>query len=99
LQAGVEQVFTALDGPDAVPAEVAVWPNPAVGALNIAIGSEGLPVVVRMVDMVGRSVLSQSWPAGRSAAVLAVGDLPRGTYLLILENATGERQVQRVLLN
>lgn len=99
LQAGVEQVFTALDGPDAAPAEVAVWPNPAVGALNIAIGSEGLPVAVRMVDMVGRSVLSQSWPAGRSAAVLAVGDLPRGTYLLILENATGERQVQRVLLN
>jgi len=72
---------------------VAVYPNPARGAVQLRwpIGVASGPVV--LVDMLGRVV--RRWPAATS--LLPVQDLPRGVYVLRTE-LSGRPLTQRLVL-
>ena len=100
LQAGVEQVFVALDdlGPAAEPA-FSAWPNPAQDALTLA--WSGLEPAERwsIVDLSGRVLRTGSWPQGMNRFPCSVADLPRGMALVVVETTEGRRELQRIVLH
>lgn len=100
LQAGVEEVFTAIGGEvEGGEATMAVWPNPAGSSVTVS-AKEGLdPKGIRMMDLAGRVVLERTWNPGALRMDLAVADQPRGIYLLILEAEGGAIVTRRLQLN
>ena len=101
LQAGVEQVFVGVDEGLAAeePGAFKVWPNPATFDVTIQVNGIGQPVSAKVVDLMGRDVHTARWPDGAARLSLGVGDLPRGTYLLVIEDAMGGLHAERILLN
>lgn len=98
LQAGVEQVFVAVEeGAEPLAPSVRIWPNPAQDRLTVM----GAEPAVRwsVVDLSGRVLEAGLWPQGTDRMDLAVGDLPRGMALVVVEFAHGRRSIQRIALH
>ena len=77
-----------------------VFPNPANDQLKISLPEwESAPVEVRLLDLLGRTqrlARLSEWSA--TPYTLEVGDLPAGTYLLRLRNASGDFRGAKVML-
>ena len=98
LQAGVEQVFVAVEeGAEPLATSVRIWPNPAQDRLTVM----GAEPAVRwsVVDLSGRVLEAGLWPQGTDRMDLAVGDLPRGMALVVVEFAHGRRSIHRIALH
>ncbi len=88
--------LTAINQPTGLPgdgnsnpnaADLAVWPNPATGALHVeARAPEAGPFTLTLLDALGRPVLTQTAPAAsgttRRTATLDLSGLPTGLYVL-----------------
>jgi len=76
-----------------------VYPNPAIGELNIGFGSILESGVLRLLDINGRQV--RTWDVADSQHVyLNVANLPAGFYLLHVERESGQTpEVIKVLLS
>jgi len=73
----------------AVTAKVSAFPNPFGSVLSLGITKDDdEPVQVRVMDMTGQTVLSNTYKAGRSTviALTEVGNLAVGTYLVAVYN-------------
>jgi hypothetical protein len=81
--------------------EVSVSPNPASTQLRINLGELAGDEVMKMrlVDLNGRTVLSQTWTlaAGPHARDIHLPELPSGVYRLLLTNNSGGRVVPVVI--
>ena len=101
LQAGVDDVFVAVEEQDNAPEASALeaWPNPASGQLTLAWSGMDRPVHWSLVDLSGRTLDAGSWPLGSDRTVLAVPDLPRGLALVVIEGADGTRTTRRIALH
>ena len=101
LQAGLDDVFVAVEDGDAVPAmeTVTVWPNPARAALNVAWSGVDRPERWSVVDLSGRVLDAGMWPLGADRMVLATADFPRGMALVVIEGADGRRTIRRIALH
>ena len=100
LQAGVEDVFTAVDAVTMeAQAAIAVWPNPAADALTISADERMQPRRILMVDMTGRTLMETLWTPGAQQMQLGVSDQQRGAYLLLVEDIQGALYTRRILLN
>ena len=71
--------------------DLAVFPNPATDYINLTyeVKNSG-EVAVQVIDMTGRTVISQMMNAvsGANQERLSVGNLPAGTYQVILSRGT-----------
>jgi hypothetical protein len=70
--------------PCQLPLQVAVGPNPTAGQLFInATLVEPIPLLVRVQDLAGRTVLTRSWQAaaGFNRFAIDLGKLPAGLYM------------------
>lgn len=75
-----------------------VMPNPAQGNLTLVFGAPlPLPSVLTVNDLMGRTLLERTVPAGTLRMDHDLGGQAKGTYLLRVSNAQGE-QVRRVVL-
>jgi hypothetical protein len=99
LQAGVEQVFVALDEFSEAEPSLHAWPNPAADVLQLAVDTDFGAQEIRCLDLTGREVMLSRWAPGSDRMHLAVADLSRGTYLVVVSNDRGDRLVERVLLH
>lgn len=99
LQAGVEQVFVALNDLKEVEPAVYAWPNPATDVLQLAVGADFDAQEMRCLDLMGREVLFHRWTPGSDQMHFSVADLPRGTYLVVVFNDLGDRLVERIVLH
>ena len=101
LQAGVDDVFVAVEEQDNAPKASALeaWPNPASGQLTLAWSGMDRPVHFSLVDLSGRTLDAGPWPLGSDRQVLAVADLPRGLALVVIEGADGTRTTRRIALH
>jgi len=71
---------------------VVLFPNPATGSFTIeGVGSE--VVGVDLLDAAGRSV--KHW---RTAGVCGIADVPPGAYAVSIEQADGDRIVERLIV-
>ena len=71
---------------------VVLFPNPATGSFTIeGVGSE--VVGVDLLDAAGRSV--KHW---RTAGVCGIADVPPGAYMVSIEQADGDRIVERLIV-
>lgn len=84
-------ILTAARPAAAAPA-LAVYPNPAGSTATVLIPAGGGRLA--LLDALGRPVYRQTLAAG--ATPLPLGQLPAGSYLLVLHTPTG-RQVQRLV--
>ena len=98
LQAGVDQVFVAVEDPGEA-AEVKVWPNPARDRLSVVWSSIDRPMHWSVMDLSGRTLEAGLWPAGADRMDMSVADLPRGMALLVIETDQGRREIQRIALD
>lgn len=101
LQAGVEEVFVAVeDGHEDVasPPALRVWPNPVSDRMHLSVPMGFDPTAIRCMDMMGREMLNAHWPIGQTRTVLSMGDLPKGTFLVVVENDLGGRMMERILI-
>ena len=99
LQAGVEEVFTSLGEEPEAEGTFRLWPNPAKGRLSVAWTGVSQPRLLRVVDMMGRTVSEVDWMYGQEQMTIGVAEQPRGPYLVMVEDERGVVRVQRVLLN
>jgi hypothetical protein len=99
LQAGVEQVFVTLDDVQVAKGALQIWPNPASGEVFLSVDAGFDPREVQCVDLTGRQISTTIWPQGIDRIRLSVGDLPRGTYLVVVRNGRGDRTVERIILH
>lgn len=71
-------------------AQIKVWPNPFAETVQVSITSEtNSKVVIRLNDISGKTVLTQSQTVGRGVNQLAVRNLqsiPKGAYILEIYN-------------
>src|SRR5690606_27422856 len=75
-----------------------VMPNPAQGAVTLVFGAPlALPSLLTVNDLMGRTLLERTVPAGTLRMDHDLGGQAKGTYLLRMSNAQGE-QVRRVVL-
>lgn len=79
-------------GFDPVPAvSLTLWPNPVRDYLHLAwVGGDMAGGTLSVYDMMGRCIATESVGVQESAT-LSVAALPRGTYLLVLQDARGGR--------
>jgi hypothetical protein len=76
-----------------------VYPNPASGALNIAIVLEkGSHAVMNLFDMTGRLVRTESLDDQSTLLVVNVADLPEGVYFCRIHSSTGILTEQKVVV-
>ena len=84
---------TATQQQRALAARLAVFPNPAAGAVRVALGGLGPqgPAALALLDALGRVVLAASAPvaAGQLAAELDLHGVPPGLYLLRVTTREG----------
>lgn len=101
LQAGVDDVFVAVEEQDNAPVASALeaWPNPASGQLTLAWSGVDRPERWSVVDLSGRVLDAGMWPLGADRTVLAVADLPRGLALVVIEGVDGTRITRRIALH
>ena len=99
LQAGLDDVFVAVEDEEPAMDALAVWPNPAREALNVAWSGVDKPERWSMVDLSGRVLDAGMWPLGADRMVLATADLPRGMALVVIEGADGTRTTRRIALH
>ncbi|GAA4348683.1 hypothetical protein GCM10023185_04820 [Hymenobacter saemangeumensis] len=77
---------TAVAAPIVVPA-LHIYPNPACGLTTLQLVPARSGRAGRVLDALGRVVLSFRVPAGAASVVLDVPDLPAGTYIVRVEEA------------
>ena len=99
LQAGVEEVFVAVEETEQVPVGVAIWPNPARDRLNVQWQGETVPIGWYVMDLSGRQLDAGRWPDGAAVMELGTGDLPRGMALLVIEGPAGRTTTRRIVLH
>ncbi|MBL7827665.1 MAG: T9SS type A sorting domain-containing protein [Saprospiraceae bacterium] len=75
-----------------IPTFLSAHPNPAGEILNVRLTqpftSKGLQLAV--LDVLGRKVLSKTWPAEADTSTMSVGQLPPGFYFLAAYGAQGQ---------
>ena len=81
-----ESVSSAFE-PNANPAHIDIYPNPASQAISIRVATEIQAIKVSVSDMLGRELLQQEIPNGGQ---LEVATLPSGMYLLHAIAADGK---------
>lgn len=64
----------------------ALYPNPVTDRLTIALDPDIAADRINVLDVIGRIVLSDSIPSGKTEITLFLADLAPGTYLLSLED-------------
>ena len=78
-----------------------IWPNPAGETINVVVAENIKVAKVRVYEVTGRVVLSQSpqppSPRGRRLSVDVNGLVP-GMYLIEVETDSGQREVKRVVI-
>lgn len=69
-------------------AGVQIFPNPAerIMTINILPDKKGLPVKIRLYDMVGREVKTEDLLPGQTGYQLDISGLPRGLYAVLIES-------------
>ena len=75
-----------------------IWPNPANGELNLGVThplENG--TMARVLGMDGKMLLSFLVAPGRSTAVISIGTLAAGSYLLVIENTDGIARTHRFI--
>lgn len=80
-----------------VATEVRVWPIPADDILRIAVDGQ-LPRVLRLVNMLGQTVLEVS-ASGEREFALQVADLPAGGYSLQILTEDNVLIAKRIVLS
>ncbi|MFD1870967.1 T9SS type A sorting domain-containing protein [Hymenobacter bucti] len=75
-----------------------VYPNPAHGQVYVRLEAARRPRQVRLLDGVGRVVLTRGALAQAATLVLTTAALPAGTYLLRVDYETGNPVTRRLTL-
>ncbi|TNE69099.1 MAG: T9SS type A sorting domain-containing protein, partial [Bacteroidetes bacterium] len=79
--------------------EFSLAPNPATETVRLTFGTAlRCETRVQLFDAAGRQVRYSQLAAGAFSGTLAVQDLPRGLYILAVDNAEG-RGVKKLILN
>ncbi|MGZ3863087.1 MAG: phospholipase D-like domain-containing protein [Bacteroidia bacterium] len=73
--------FSGIDAYDYGREQVAVYPNPANGILNISVKNAGVQLTVKIIDQLGNVVKENTVFAGDTVSV-GVDDLPVGLYFV-----------------
>ncbi|MBL7951072.1 MAG: trypsin-like peptidase domain-containing protein [Flavobacteriales bacterium] len=95
---GYDPAVTAVDEAASGPSML-LTPNPSSGTVNVMLPNLGKNVVeLRVVDAVGRVILSGSVAAGTPWTALDLSGHPNGLYLVQASSA-GVRVVERLVLN
>jgi len=92
--------FTVIEAPNAIstvatPASFSVFPNPAKGSLIVTTAQIQRGTTLTLTDAFGREVLNERMNS--TTHTLAVGELPRGVYMVTLRSGTS-KEAQRVVL-
>ncbi|MFZ5431575.1 MAG: T9SS type A sorting domain-containing protein [Bacteroidota bacterium] len=75
--------------------EIRIYPNPSGGKMYINAGNLHGVGLMRVYDLAGRTVGSESLTSGRNSIDLS--DLPKGTYIVALENQ-GCVKTQKIII-
>jgi hypothetical protein len=90
--------------PDEEPvANFGVYPNPAQNFINIAIetAAQNENYIIRVVDVVGRTIVSETVNAGRNAEILRevnLTEVPAGIYMVSVET-NGSKMTKKIVKN
>lgn len=82
--------------PETALPEWLVYPNPATGSATVVAPAGSIVAGVRMSDVHGRTVAN--YPGGGSRAVLDIGGLVPGAYLITLHTSDGTVRTQRFIV-
>jgi hypothetical protein len=75
--------------PVAVPS-LSIGPNPFGASLHLSsLNMEATPLMLRLIDVMGRIVLNEEWPTGHTEWVLDGSALASGYYTLLATNSQG----------
>lgn len=69
--------------------KVTLSPNPAADQVTVSYSGTDMPAGMRLTDLVGRVVNTTLWN-GNHAAVLAIGNMAQGLYILELQDREGK---------
>jgi len=75
--------------------EIAVYPNPAKGTLNIDyISAEANTITITVVDALGRTVFTEQRKvaAGKNVEAVDIHNLNKGNYTLLIYNSSSDKQ-------
>jgi hypothetical protein len=88
--------LAATNVPVATPgaATLAIYPNPATTSLSIHAGFT--PAAIRIHDIAGRLVFEQELKA--SASTVSLPSLPSGVYTAAVSSATGQKAVEKLVI-
>jgi len=80
--------------------DLTVFPNPTQSRLTVQCSNPTLQVqTVSLLNLAGKTITSKTPSQGRGTIILHVSHLPRGMYLLQLEDKSGQLLVNQVVLN
>ena len=83
------------NGTLAVGSYLRVYPNPVNGQLNIETDASWTPSELRIYDMTGRLLISESWK-GELVQRIDLNKLVTGVYLLEVNDENGNSSVRKV---
>jgi plastocyanin len=95
---GMTGTFTVVSATNVPPVSAAqalsIYPNPSSGPLLVKFRHPDMDAIVTLKDVTGKEVLSDRY-TGTDAAVLDLGGLPNGNYILIVQqnNAADKREI------
>lgn len=81
---------------DLNPKDATVFPNPTTGQLNVALASSGTISKIDFYDMLGQHIIGFS-DISATTALINVGMLARGMYLMTIETSDGLRMVKKIV--
>ena len=75
-----------------------IWPNPAVGELNLGFsGSVKKGTAIRVLSVDGKTLVTSGLTPGRSVTTIPVSALADGSYLLVIEGLDGAVSTHRFI--
>lgn len=76
-----------------------IYPNPVMGRANLLLdANDGERIQVNVIDLTGRIVKEQVLVVKGQSATLALHDLSRGMYSVVVYRESGEQQRGKVMV-
>ena len=66
-----------------------VYPNPSKHSANVELRADWTPASIKIIEMSGRQMWSQPWPAGATRIALPIAQFSSGTYAIQLISENG----------
>ena len=78
--------------------DISVYPNPTHDQIKLETAAYfNQPALIKLYDSLGRQVIADSWPAGEKRKQIAMENLEKGVYVVVVATTAGNVMIKRII--